>query len=196
MAALIEAAKALEYPAEIALVLSNRADAGGIEFAKAHGVATAVVPSKGRDREAVDAAIDLVLREQQIELVALAGFMRILTPAFVAKWEGRMINIHPSLLPEFRGLDTHGRALAAGKAEHGCTVHFVSAELDAGEIIAQARVPVLAGDDAHSLAERVLVEEHKLYPRALADVARGLPKFPDVSLRSGTPSPLAGEGGA
>ena len=129
-------------------------------------------PSKGRAREDVDAAIDLALRAHNIELVALAGFMRILTPGFVAKWQGRMINIHPSLLPEFKGLDTHERALAAGKTEHGCTVHYVSAELDAGEIIAQARVPVLAGDDAHRLAERVLAEEHKLYPRALAEVAR------------------------
>ena len=179
MAALVEAAKTQDYPAEIALVLSNRADAAGLAFAAAQGITTEVVPSKGRSRDELDAALDLALREHDIELVALAGFMRVLTADFVAKWQGRMINIHPSLLPDLKGLDTHARALAAGKSEHGCTVHYVSAELDAGEIIAQARVPVLSGDDAHRLAERVLAEEHRLYPRALAEVARKLQRgFP------------------
>jgi len=174
MAALVEAARALDYPAEIALVLSNRADAAGLEFAKSQGVATALLPSKGQTREAFDAALDAQLRAHGVELIALAGFMRVLTPEFVAKWEGRMINVHPSLLPDFKGLDTHARALGEGRTEHGCTVHYVSAELDAGEIIAQARVPVLAGDDAHALSQRVLEQEHKLYPKALADVARRL----------------------
>ena len=171
MAALVEAARAPDYPAEMVLVMSNRADAPGLDFAKSHGIATALVPSNGRTREAFDAALDAELRAHGIELIALAGFMRVLTPELVAKWRGRMINIHPSLLPDFKGLDTHARALAAGRTEHGCTVHYVSADLDAGEIIAQARVPVLAGDDAHTLSQRVLEQEHKLYPKALADVA-------------------------
>ena len=174
MAALVEAARAPDYPADMALVLSNRADAAGLDFARNHGIAAALVPSKGRTREAFDAALDAELRAHGIELIALAGFMRVLTPELVAKWRGRMINIHPSLLPDFKGLDTHARALAAGRREHGCTVHYVSAELDAGEIIAQARVPVLAGDDANALSARVLEQEHKLYPKALADVARRL----------------------
>jgi phosphoribosylglycinamide formyltransferase 1 len=174
MAALVRAAQAPDYPATIALVLSNRADAAGLDFARRHAIATALVPSKGQTREAFDAALDAELRAHGVELIALAGFMRVLTPEFVAKWQGRMINIHPSLLPDFKGLDTHARALEAGRTEHGCTVHYVSAELDAGEIIARARVPVLAGDDAHTLAERVLEQEHKLYPNALADVARRL----------------------
>jgi len=174
MAALVEAARAPDYPADIVLVLSNRVDAAGLDFAKSKGIATAVVPSKGQTRDAFDAALDAALRARDVELIALAGFMRILTPGFVARWEGRMINIHPSLLPDFKGLDTHARAIAAGRTEHGCTVHHVSADLDAGEIIAQARVPVLAGDDAHTLAARVLQQEHALYPRALAQVARRL----------------------
>ena len=174
MAALVEAARAPGYPAEIALVLSNRADAAGLSFAQSHGIASVIAPSKGVTRDAFDAALDAALRAHGIELVALAGFMRILTPSFVARWEGRMINIHPSLLPDFKGLDTHARAIAAGRKEHGCTVHYVSADLDAGETIAQARVPVLEGDDAHTLAARVLQQEHRLYPRALAQVARRL----------------------
>ena len=174
MAALIEAAMAPDYPAEIALVLANRADAGGLQTAIDAGIATALVESKGLSREAFDASMDERLRAARIELVALAGFMRILTPGFVESWRGRMVNIHPSLLPDYKGLHTHERALADGRREAGCTVHWVSAELDAGEIIAQARVPVLAGDDAASLAARVLVEEHRLYPAALAKVARAL----------------------
>ncbi len=174
MAALIEAARSPGYPAEIAMVLANRSDAGGLETAREAGIATTLIESKGLGREAFDAMMDARLRAANIELIALAGFMRILTPGFVEAWRGRMINIHPSLLPNYKGLHTHERALADGRREAGCTVHWVSAELDAGEIIAQARVPVLAGDDAHTLAARVLIEEHRLYPAALARVARAL----------------------
>jgi len=175
MAALIEAARAPDYPAQIALVLSNRRDAGGLALAREAGIATEIVESgdyPGRD--AFEAALQERLSAHRIALVCLAGFMRILSAPFVERWRGRLINIHPSLLPDLRGLHTHERALAAGLKEHGCTVHFVEPELDAGPIIAQARVPVLPGDDADSLAARVLVEEHKLYPRALCRVAAGL----------------------
>ena len=175
MASLIEAAHAPGYPAEIVLVLSNRQDAGGLDVARGAGIATAVVPHRAYpDRAAFDAALDRELKARDVDLVCLAGFMRILTDAFVARWSGRMINIHPSLLPAFRGLDTHARALAAGVVEHGCTVHYVVPELDAGPVVAQARVPVLPGDTAERLAARVLAEEHRLYPEALAEVARGL----------------------
>jgi len=175
MAALIEAARAPDYPAQIALVLSNKRDAGGLALAREAGIATEIVESgdyPGRD--AFEAALQERLSAHRIELVCLAGFMRILSAPFVERWRGRLINIHPSLLPDLRGLHTHERALAAGLKEHGCTVHFVEPELDAGPIIAQARVPVLPGDDADSLAARVLLEEHKLYPKALSRVAMGL----------------------
>jgi phosphoribosylglycinamide formyltransferase-1 len=172
MAALIEAARAPEYPAEIALVLSNKRDAGGLARAREAGIATEVVESRDfSSRDAFEAAVLERLAAHRVDLVCLAGFMRILSTPFVEKWRGRLINIHPSLLPALRGLNTHERALAAGLKEHGCTVHFVDSELDAGPIIAQARVPVLPGDDAEALAARVLAEEHKLYPRALAQVA-------------------------
>ncbi len=175
MAALIEAARALDFPAQIALVLANKRDAGGLELARQAGIATEIVESRDYPgREAFEAAMQQRLSAHRIELVCLAGFMRILSASFVESWRGRMINIHPSLLPELRGLHTHERALAAGLSEHGCTVHFVEPELDAGPIIAQARVAVLPGDDAGALAARVLVEEHKLYPAALAHVAAGL----------------------
>lgn len=174
MEALIRAAKAPDYPAEIIGVLSNKADAGGLAFAEAHGIATAVRSHKDFvTREAFDAALDAVLREWRTDIVCLAGFMRVLTPGFVAGWEGRMLNIHPSLLPAFQGLHTHARALEAGVAEHGCTVHFVTAGLDAGPPILTARVPVLPSDTAETLAARVLIEEHRIYPEALAMVARG-----------------------
>lgn len=175
MAALIEAARAPDYPAEIALVLSNKSDAGGLAIAKAAGIATSAVDPKiyaGRDE--FEASIDAMLAIHRIELICLAGYMRILGAPFVNRWRGRMINIHPSLLPAYKGLHTHERALADGVAEHGCTVHFVTPELDAGPVIAQATVPVLPGDDADSLAARVLVEEHKIYPAALARVAASL----------------------
>jgi len=175
MASLIEAARTPGYPATIALVLANRADAAGLKKARAAGVETALIESRQFvSREDFDAALDRRLRESRIDLVCLAGFMRILGADFVRRWGGRMINIHPSLLPDLRGLDTHRRALAEGRREHGCTVHFVTPELDAGEIVAQARVAVLPGDDAETLATRVLAEEHKLYPAALATVAAAL----------------------
>lgn len=175
MVSLAEAAREPGYPAEIALVLSNVPGAGGLERADAFGIATATVDHRAfnRDREAFERAMDEVLRVHQIDLVVLAGFMRIMTPWFVRRWKGRMINIHPSLLPLFKGTHTHRQALEAGVSEHGCSVHFVVPELDAGPVIAQARVPVLPGDDEDTLASRVLVEEHRLYPMALAEVASG-----------------------
>ena len=173
MAALIEAAKAPDYPAEIALVLSNIADAGGIARAKENGIATEVVAHKpfGKDREAFDRAVQAVLERHKIDIVCLAGFMRVLTPWFVGQWAGRMINIHPSLLPAFKGLNTHERAIAEGAAQHGATVHFVTAELDDGPIIAQESIAVLPGDTPESLAARVLDVEHRIYPLALKRVA-------------------------
>ena len=175
MAALIEAARSPDYPAEIALVVSNKSEAGGLAIAKRAGVATAAIDPKiyaGRDE--FEASMQAMLDIHRIELVCLAGYMRILGAPFVNHWRGRMINIHPSLLPAYRGLHTHERALADGASEHGCTVHFVEPELDAGPVISQARVPVLVGDDADTLSARVLVEEHRLYPQALAKVAEGL----------------------
>jgi len=174
MKALIEAARQPGYPAEIALVLSNRADAAGLAAAAAAGLATRVVPHRNfPDRAAFDAALDAALREAGVDLVCLAGFMRLLTPGFVADWRDRMINIHPSLLPAFPGLDTHARALAAGVRFTGCTVHYVRAEMDSGPIIAQAAVPVAPGDTPDTLAARVLAAEHRLYPLALRLVAAG-----------------------
>ncbi len=174
MAALVAAAQDPAYPAEIILVLSNRADAAGLAHASAAGIATAIVPSKAfADRAAFEAALDTELTAAGAEIVCLAGFMRLLSPAFVERWRNRIINIHPSLLPAFPGLDTHARALAARVAEHGCTVHFVRSEMDDGPIIAQTTVPVLAGDTPDTLAARVLVAEHQLYPAALAMVASG-----------------------
>ncbi|WP_038368095.1 phosphoribosylglycinamide formyltransferase [Bosea sp. UNC402CLCol] len=175
MVSLAEAAQAPDYPAQIGLVLSNIPDVAGLDRARGFGIATATVDHRafGKDREAFERAMDEVLRVNQIDLVVLAGFMRILTPWFVTRWEGRMINIHPSLLPLFKGTHTHRQALEAGVAEHGCSVHFVVPELDAGPVILQAKVPVLPGDDENKLAQRVLAEEHKLYPAALAEVASG-----------------------
>ncbi len=174
MDALLRASAEPGYPADIRLVVSNRPDAGGVAKARSRGVEAIVVDHRpfGADRAAFEAALQDVLAARSIGFIALAGFMRILTPGFVSLWRGRMINIHPSLLPRFKGLDTHARALAAGDAEHGCTVHWVTPELDDGAVIAQARVPVMPDDDAHTLAARVLVEEHRLYPKALADAVR------------------------
>lgn len=181
MVALIEAAQAADFPAEIVLVAANLPEAGGLERARQVGIATASVDHRpfGKDREAFERKLDEVLRVNQIELVALAGFMRVLTPWFVTRWQGRLVNIHPSLLPDFRGTHTHARALEAGVSEHGCTVHFVVPELDAGPTILQAKVPVLPGDDEASLSARVLEQEHVLYPRALALVASGAAKLED-----------------
>lgn len=182
MLALARAAHASDYPAEIALVLSNVPEAGGLARAREAGLVTATIDHRafGKDREAFEREIDARLRIDQIELVTLAGFMRIMTPWFVARWTGRMINIHPSLLPAYKGTHTHARAIADGATIHGCSVHFVVPELDSGPIIAQATVPVLPGDTAESLAARVLVEEHRLYPAALAAVAAG-----DIALVEG-----------
>lgn len=177
MSALIQAAKAEDFPAEIALVIANVADAAGLEAARAEGVKAIAIESKpfGKDREAHERAMDAALRQAGVQVVCLAGFMRLLTPWFVDAWSGRMLNIHPSLLPDFKGLHTHARAIAAGKEEAGCSVHVVTAELDDGPILGQARVPVLPGDDEHTLAARVLKEEHKLYPACLAAFCRALP---------------------
>lgn len=175
MASIVEAAKDPAYPAKIALVLSNKPEALGLQTAAAAGIPTAVVRHRDfPDRESFDAQIGLVLAAHEIDLVVLAGFMRILTPGFVENWPDRMLNIHPSLLPKYKGLDTHARAIASGDQEGGCTVHFVVPELDSGTVIAQTRVPILPGDDADALAARVLVAENALYPRALAQVAAGL----------------------
>ena len=181
MVSLAEAAQAPGYPAEIALVISNIPDVAGLDRARGFGIATATVDHRpfGRDREAFERAVDELLRVNQIDLVVLAGFMRILTPWVVKRWEGRMINIHPSLLPLFKGTHTHRQALEAGVAEHGCSVHFVVPELDAGPVILQAKVPVLPGDDEETLSQRVLAEEHKLYPAALAEVASGRARLVD-----------------
>ncbi|MDQ0505905.1 phosphoribosylglycinamide formyltransferase [Xanthobacter agilis] len=174
MAALVQAAAGPDFPAEIALVLSNRADAAGLDFAAAHGIPTRVLSHKGfADRLAFDAALDGVLREAGIEIVCLAGFMRLLTPWLVERWRDRMINVHPSLLPSFKGLNTHERALEAGVRVHGCTVHFVRAEMDEGPIILQAVVPIEPGDTPDRLAHRVLTQEHVIYPKGLELLAAG-----------------------
>jgi phosphoribosylglycinamide formyltransferase 1 len=168
MEAVVRACEAGKWPARIAAVVSNKADAKGLQFARAHGIPTAVVPSKQYPtREAFDAELQQVIDSYAPDLVVLAGFMRILTAPFVEHYAGRMLNIHPSLLPAFPGLATHRQALDAGVAEHGATVHFVTAELDHGPAIAQARVNVLPGDTEETLAARVLLEEHKLYPYAI-----------------------------
>lgn len=168
MEALVAACADPAYPAEIVGVLSNKADAKGLEFAARHGIPARALPHKDYpSREAHDAAMHEALLALEPDFIACAGYMRIMTPSFVQKWEGRMINIHPSLLPDFKGTHTHERALQAGVKEHGCSVHFVTAELDDGPVVAQARVPVLPGDTPDTLSARVLVEEHKLYPKAL-----------------------------
>ena len=175
MMALIEAAKAKDYPAEIALVVSNRPEAPGLARAREKGVATTVVDHAqfGDDREAFERALDAKLQAHRIDLVCLAGFMRLLTPWFVRRWSGRMLNIHPALLPQFKGLHTHRRALEAGVKRHGATVHFVVPEMDAGPILAQDWVAVREGDTEETLAARVLELEHRLYPRALRALAEG-----------------------
>jgi phosphoribosylglycinamide formyltransferase 1 len=178
MVALIEAAKDPSYPAEIALVVSNNPDAPGLARAREAGITTAAIDHRpfAKDRAGFETALQSILDAHAIELVCLAGFMRLLTAEFVAKWQGRMINIHPALLPAFKGLDTHARAIAAGAKTHGATVHFVVPEMDSGPIIAQAAVPVLAGDNAETLAARVLAAEHRLFPLALRLVAEGRAK--------------------
>jgi len=179
MAALIEAAKDKKYPAEIVLVASNRADAAGLETARAAGIATEIVDhttygkDRGKDRAAFERALQAVLEKYHIEFVCLAGFMRLLTAGFVRQWPECLLNIHPSLLPAFKGLDTHKRAIEAGVKVHGASVHFVVAEMDSGPIIAQGAVAVHAGDNEAKLAARVLTVEHRIYPLALKLVAEG-----------------------
>lgn len=176
MSALIEAARAPDFPAQIALVASNVPGAGGLLRAQAEGIAIETVDHKlfGRDREAFERALDHSLRAHRIELVCLAGFLRLLTPWFVNAWQGRLINIHPALLPAFKGLDTHARALAAGVRKHGASVHHVTAGMDEGPIILQGEIAVMDNDTPDTLARRVLDVEHKIYPRALRDVAAKL----------------------
>ena len=174
MAALIAAARSPDFPAEVALVLSNKPDAAGLALAKNAGIAVAAVDHKiyaGRDE--FEGSMQAMLDIHRIDLICLAGFMRILSAPFVSRWRGRIINFHPSLLPSFPGLDTHRRALQAGVKIHGCTVHFVESELDAGPIIAQSEIAVLDDDTPESLAARVLEKEHELYARALSLVASG-----------------------
>ena len=174
MAALIDAGQAADAPYEVALVVSNDPEAGGLAVARAKGVAAAAVDHRpfGKDRPAHEAAIQAALETAGIEVVALAGYMRLLTPFLVGAWDGRMMNIHPSLLPRYPGLDTHARALAAGDSEAGCTVHLVTEGVDEGPILAQAAVPIVDGDTPQTLAQRVLNAEHALYPRAVADFCR------------------------
>ncbi|CAN0622990.1 Phosphoribosylglycinamide formyltransferase [Burkholderia multivorans] len=168
MEAIVRACAQEQWPARIAAVIANRPDAAGLAFAASHGIATAVVDHRAFDgRDSFDAALAAEVDRFGADLVILAGFMRILTPAFVKRYEGRMLNIHPSLLPSFKGIHTHQQALDAGVALHGATVHFVIPELDSGAIVAQGAVPVRAGDDAAALAKRVLAVEHVLYPRAV-----------------------------
>ena len=173
MVALVQAMRGGRIAADPAVVISNVADAPGLDFAKAQGISTWAQSHIGMKRAEFDALVNAALRAAQVEYVALAGYMRLLSPGFVQTWAGRMINIHPSLLPAYKGLDTHQRVLDAGETKHGCSVHIVTEDLDDGAIVAQAEVPVLPDDDAHSLAARVLVEEHKLYPAALAKLVRG-----------------------
>ncbi len=164
-------------PYKITLVISNIADAGGLERAKAAGIETLVIPHKGKSRESFDAELDAALKQAGIDIVCLAGFMRILSDGFTRAWEGRLINIHPSLLPAYKGMNTHARVIEAGERQTGATVHFVVPELDAGPIIAQASVPVHPSDTEEVLAARVLDVEHKLYPEALRMLADGKVKL-------------------
>jgi phosphoribosylglycinamide formyltransferase-1 len=180
MTALITAAAAPDYPAAIVLVVSNVPDAAGLAYARQSGIATAVVDHRpfGDDRSAFERALDALLEQERIDIVCLAGFMRLLTPWFVTRWSGRMLNIHPALLPQFKGLHTHHRALAAGVTEHGATVHFVVPEMDSGPIVLQASVPIIDGDTEDTLAARVLQAEHQIYPQALRLLAEGQVTLP------------------
>jgi phosphoribosylglycinamide formyltransferase-1 len=175
MAALIDAAKAVDFPAEIVAVISNRADAAGLEKAEASGIPTVVIESKpfGKDRAGFETALQSALEDTHVDLICLGGFMRLFTAAFVQRWHGRMLNIHPSLLPSFPGLDPHGQALRAGVKISGATVHFVIPETDAGPIVMQGAVAVSDDDTPDTLAERVLAIEHRIYPDALRLVASG-----------------------
>jgi phosphoribosylglycinamide formyltransferase-1 len=194
MASLIEAARAPGYPARIAAVIANRPDAAGLDRARAEGIEAVVVDHKRFDgKPAFEAALDAAIRASGAELVCLAGFMRLLSPWLVERWRDRVLNIHPSLLPSFPGLDTHRRALEAGVRIHGCTVHIVREAVDCGPIVAQAAVPVGPADDADTLAARVLAAEHRLYPHALALMASGAVRIAGeraVGGPAGLPPPL------
>jgi phosphoribosylglycinamide formyltransferase 1 len=181
MTALIDAAKQPSYPAEIALVLSNRADAAGLSRAQDAGIATRTIDhaAHGGERECFERSMQQVLDQHRIEIICLAGFMRLLTPWFVGRWQERMLNVHPALLPAFKGLDTHRRALSAGVKIHGASVHFVVAEMDSGPIVTQGALAVREDDDADTLAARVLAIEHRIYPIALALVAKGRVRVED-----------------
>ena len=194
MAALLDAAAHPAFPARIALVLSNEPGAPALAHAADAGVPALAVPHRpfGRDREAHERAMDATLAEHGTDLVCLAGYMRLLTPWFVERWAGRMLNIHPSLLPAFPGLHTHERALAAGCRVHGCTVHLVTPVMDEGPILAQAAIPVLPGDTADTLAARVLAQEHRLYPAALATFITGEATLPEPGAALLNPLPLQG----
>lgn len=171
--ALIESTRAADHPARIALVISNKPDAEGLRIARDHGIETAVIESKGKQRAEFDAILDTVLKSKDIDYICLAGFMRLLTTDFVQAWYGRMINIHPSLLPAFKGTQVHERVIESGTRFTGCSVHFVSPEVDAGPIILQAVVPVPQDATAESIAASVLEQEHALYPQALRLLAEG-----------------------
>ncbi len=176
MSAILAACQAQDYPLVPKLVLSNRPDAGGLETAANAGISTAAIDHRpyGKDRESFEQAMQKVLVEYDVEMIALAGFMRILTPWFVDQWSGRMVNIHPSLLPKYPGLNTHARAIEAQDAQAGCSVHWVTSGVDEGAVIEQAATPIHASDTPDSLAERILVLEHDLYPRALAIAAQSV----------------------
>ncbi len=193
MMALLAAARAPDYPAEIAVVLANRAAAEGLPLARAEGVAAIAVPARpfGRDRAAHEAALAAELDRFGVEIVCLAGYLRLLTPWLVGRYAGRMLNIHPSLLPAFPGLDTHARALAAGVKLHGCSVHLVTEGMDEGPLLAQGAVPVLPGDDEVTLAARVLALEHRLYPAALRAFLTGEPLSPAADAFLCNPLPQA-----
>jgi phosphoribosylglycinamide formyltransferase-1 len=194
MEALIAAARDPAFPAEVVLVLSNRPDAAGLRTAGQAGIRVEAIDHRqfGGDRAAHEAAIDATLRAADVQVVCLAGYMRLLTPVLVDAWQGRMLNVHPSLLPSFPGLHTHARALEAGVKLHGCTVHLVTQEMDAGPILAQAAVPVLPSDSEYTLAARVLRQEHAIYPAALAAFAAGRPAgLPESTASLANPLPWA-----
>ena len=182
MRALVEAGRQKGFPAEIVLVASNKPQAAGLDYAQKHDIPTAIIDHRRfEDRETFEQALDAVLSKAGIDLICLAGFMRVLTPWFITRWQGRLINIHPALLPSYKGLQTHERALADGVKIHGCTVHHVVPGVDAGPILAQAAVPVLDGDTAETLGARVLTAEHKLYPLALLKFLTGKSDFSEKS---------------
>ncbi|HEY1413789.1 MAG TPA: phosphoribosylglycinamide formyltransferase [Rhodopila sp.] len=198
MEALISAARDPAYPAEVVLVLSNRPDAPGLDIARAAGIRAEAIDHRtfGRDRPAHEATVDAMLHAAGVEILCLAGYMRLLTPFLVDAWAGSMLNIHPSLLPAFPGLNTHARALAAGVKLHGCTVHLVTQEVDSGPILAQAAVPVLPDDTEATLAARVLRQEHRIYPSALAAFATRRPaRLPEPETFLVNPLPWSGSVG-